>query len=472
MATTSLWRVKGYIGKLILYAVNPEKIVEKRTYKTGNNDTNPEQAVSDVLSYVVREDATNNMEYVHAINCGVNSAKRNMLRTKNRFGKSGGVVAYHGYQSFAEGEVTPDIAHSIGVALADELWGDDFQVIVATHIDKASHIHNHFVINTVSINDGHKFHRTKKDYYEMREVSDRLCKEYGLSVIEHPANKGMNYGEWQAGNNGGQTIRGAIREAIDMAVRASITPKQFLECMDELGFIIDQSGKHAKIKQVGNERFVRFKSLGPGYSIEDILERIYNNDRSIMPQFPEQENPSQVLEEEDESVSEMNYVSLFRSYNRALNIAAQRPMNNFRVYYLVRKDTSAMRLYTDSLDLVLDHNLKTGQDVIDYKAQAMGQIDEIRKKRNEMRNLLRRAQRAGNTVEADKAQFNIEAYSRELSKLRREVTTCDEVLKRSAQVRDNLKRIEQQKFRGKEEVANEHISGRGRSGRENEPKRS
>ena len=472
MAVTSLWRVKGYIGRLILYATNPDKTVEKKIIETGNNDADPEQALSDVLSYVGRNEATEDMEYVYGIDCGVKSAKEDMMSVKCRFSKVGGVTAYHGYQSFAEGEVTPDVAHKIGKKLAEELWGDHFQVLVTTHLDKESHIHNHFVINTVSKLDGHKFHRTEKDYYKMREVSDRLCREHGLSVISRPAEKGMNYAEWQAERDGKSTVRSTIREAIDMAVRASVTPQQFLSFMDEFGFVIDQSGKHAKIKQIGNERFVRFRSLGSGYSIEEILERIDNNDKSRLPKIPTQENPQQIFDGEDEPVSEMGYIPLYRSYHRALNIASERPHTNIRIYYLVRQDTSAMRLYTDSLDLVVDHNLKTGQDVINYKAEAMRQIDENMRLRQEMRNALKRAERAGDTVEAGKARYNIEVYSCKLSQLRREVTTCDEVLDRSRHVRDNLMRIEQEKFRGKERIANEHISGRGGSGRKNEPKRS
>lgn len=472
MAVTSLWRVKGYIGRLILYATNPDKTVEKKIVETGNNDTNPEKALGDVISYAGRNEATENMEYVFGINCGVRSAKEDMMAVKKHFSKLGGTIAYHGYQSFAKGEVTPDKAHEIGIELAEELWGDHFQVLVTTHLDKESHIHNHFVINTVSKLDGHKFHRTEKDYYQMREVSDRLCREHGLSVISKPAEKGMNYAEWQAEKDGRSTVRGTIREAIDMAVRASVTPQQFLAFMDEFGFVIDQSGKHAKIKQVGNERFVRFRSLGPGYSIEEILERIDANDKSRLPKIPPQENGKQIFDGEDEPASEMEYIPLYRCYHRALLLASERPQTNIRIYYLVRQDTSAMRLYTDSLDLVVDHNLKTGQDVLNYKAEAMRQIDENRKLRQEMRNALKRAERAGDTVEAGKARYNIEVYSRRLSQLRREVTTCDEVLERSRHVRDNLTRIEQEKFRGKEKIADEHISGRGGSSRENEPKRS
>ena len=122
-----------------------------------------------------------------------------MLAVKRRFGKETGTVAYHGYQSFAPGEATPEMAHEIGLQLAQQLWGEKYQVVVATHLDKESHLHNHFVLNTVSFVDGIKYHRTAKDYHDMQTTSDALCREYGLSVIEEPhRGKGKHYGEWRA----------------------------------------------------------------------------------------------------------------------------------------------------------------------------------------------------------------------------------------------------------------------------------
>lgn len=112
-------------------------------------------------------------QLVSGINCLPGTARFEMMAVKKRFGKEGGTVAYHGYQSFATGEVTPEVAHEIGVKLARNLWGDRYQVLVATHLDKASHIHNHFLINTVSFLDGKKFYRNNKDYYDMRRDLSR-----------------------------------------------------------------------------------------------------------------------------------------------------------------------------------------------------------------------------------------------------------------------------------------------------------
>lgn len=153
------------------------------------------QGLSDVIDYAVNSEKTQAADgeqeeilhsFVSGVNCHPRTAREEMLAVKRRFGKENGTVAYHGYQSFAPGEATPELAHEIGLRLARQLWGDRYQVVVATHLDKANHLHNHFVVNTVSFIDGIKYHRTAKDYHDMQAASDALCREYGLSVIEDP----------------------------------------------------------------------------------------------------------------------------------------------------------------------------------------------------------------------------------------------------------------------------------------------
>ena len=137
-------------------------------------------------------------------------------------------MAYHGYQSFASGEVTPELAHEIGLSLAKKLWGEKYQVLVATHLDRENHLHNHFVVNTVSFVDGIKYHRTEQDYFDMQRESDRLCREYGLSVIENPQRgKSKHYGEWRAEQEGRPTYLSLIKADVDTAIRQSMTERQF-----------------------------------------------------------------------------------------------------------------------------------------------------------------------------------------------------------------------------------------------------
>lgn len=467
MAVTSLWRVKGYIGKVVMYAINPEKTSKPVSYQTDAKGAGAEDTLSGIVSYVERDEATNLKSLVYGIKCHKDTAVQDMMAVKRKFEKTDGVIAYHGYQSFAEGEVTPDKAHEIGKALAKELWGNRYQVLITTHLDKDSHIHNHFVINTVSYVDGKKYHRTKQDYYQMREVSDRLCKEYGLSVIRNPKAKGKSYAEWRAEFEGRPTVRGTIREAIDIAVSGSGSRLEFLDAMDQMGFIIDQSGKYPKIKHVGGERFVRFNSLGPGYSPEEILERIQYNDYPEFPEVPPQESPQQIFEGQDRPVASMNYTAVYHCFVTALRITTERPQTNKKMCFLVREDQGKMRSYSDQLLMLTEHKIKNREQLLAYRAEATAQIPEVIKLRQDMRNALKRAIRAGDEAMISKTKYNIDIYTRQLKKLRREIGACDGVLERMDSVREKLTRIESEKFRGKDRLKNEHISRSGRSSSEN-----
>lgn len=468
MAVTSLWRVKGYIGKVVMYAMNPKKTTESVSFQTGAEKVSAENTLGGIVSYVERDEATNLKSLVYGIKCHKDTAVQDMMAVKRKFEKTDGVIAYHGYQSFAEGEVTPDKAHEIGKALAKELWGYRYQVLITTHLDKDSHIHNHFVINTVSYVDGKKYHRTKQDYYNMREVSDRLCKEYGLSVIEKPKTKGKSYAEWKAEFEGRPTVRGTIREAIDIAVRGSGSRLEFLDAMDQMGFIIDQSGKYPKIKHIGGERFVRFNSLGPGYSPEEIIERIRNNEYPEFPEVPPQESPQQIFDGQTERVAAMNYTEVYHCFVTALKITTERPNTNKKMCFLVREDQGKMRSYSDQLLMLTEHKIETKEQLLAFREKATAQIPEVIKLRQDMRNALKRAIRAGDETMISKTKYNIDIYSRQLKKLRREINACDGVLERMESVREKLTRIEDEKFRGKDRLKNEHISRSGRSGSTNE----
>lgn len=159
MATTSLWHIKGRLKDLIDYVENPEKTVP-------GDDL---QDFLDVFSYVRNPEKTDNGEYVSAVNCLKETALEQMILTKKQYQKSGGYIAWHGYQSFKPNEVTPEQCHKIGLKLAGEMWGDKYQIIVTTHLDK-EHLHNHFCFNSVSFIDGRKYDYSKSEQKRLREV--------------------------------------------------------------------------------------------------------------------------------------------------------------------------------------------------------------------------------------------------------------------------------------------------------------
>ena len=192
MAVTAIWDIKGRVDKVISYATNPQKTdVSAMQYAADLH------AIERVVEYTADEMKTEKCCFVSGINCDPDQAAHQFVKSKKHWKKEGGIVAFHGYQSFRAGEVDADTAHQIGVALAKELWGDRFEVVVATHLN-TDHYHNHFVINSVSLYDGYKYNDCKESYRRMREVSDRLCKEHNLSVIKYPQGKKKNYLEWSA----------------------------------------------------------------------------------------------------------------------------------------------------------------------------------------------------------------------------------------------------------------------------------
>ena len=247
MATTSIWRVNGWLGKVLIYIENPDKTENPDFFEKQDMDGKEAQGLADVIEYAVQQQKTGKAvesegetvmrQFVSGVNCSPSTARDEMIAVKKRFGKEDGTVAYHGYQSFAPGEATPELAHEIGLALAKKLWGEKYQVLVATHLDRENHLHNHFVVNTVSFVDGIKYHRTEQDYFDMQRESDRLCREYGLSVIENPQRgKSKHYGEWRAEQEGRPTYLSLIKADVDTAIRQSMTERQFFYHLRQMGY--------------------------------------------------------------------------------------------------------------------------------------------------------------------------------------------------------------------------------------------
>ena len=299
MATTSIWRVNGWLGKVLIYIENPDKTENPAAYEKQGMDGKEAQGLSDVIEYAVQQKKTGKIavddedvpvmqRFVSGVNCSPTTARDEMIAVKKRFGKEEGTVAYHGYQSFAPGEATPEMAHEIGLKLAKALWGEKYQVLVATHLDKAHHLHNHFVVNTVSFLDGIKYHRTEKDYFDMQRESDRLCREYGLSVIENPKRgKSKHYGEWRAEQEGRPTYLSLIKADVDAAIRQSMTERQFFYRLRQMGYDI-KVGKDITVRPYDRPHGRKLvRNLGEDYSLENIRKRILAQRRPQRVETPE-----------------------------------------------------------------------------------------------------------------------------------------------------------------------------------------
>ena len=243
MAVTKIKAIRGTLSKAIAYILNPEKTDEKLL----------------VSSYgCASETAAREFEWTRKI-----AEQKGMNPVK--------IIARHVIQSFEIGEVTPELAHEIGKQFADEILGGKYEYVLTTHIDK-DHVHNHLIFNAVDFVDYHAYKSYKRIYYDMREVSDRLCKENGLSVIPPSQNKGMGYKEYTEAKRG-TSWKQKLKQTIDRLVITAKDYDDFLRLMQEAGYEI-KTGKYISFRGEGQERFTRSKTIGENYTEERIKERI------------------------------------------------------------------------------------------------------------------------------------------------------------------------------------------------------
>ena len=243
MAVTKIKAIRGTLSKAIAYILNPEKTDEKLL----------------VSSYgCASETAAREFEWTRKI------AEQNGMNPVR-------IIARHVIQSFEIGEVTPELAHEIGKQFADEILGGKYEYVLTTHIDK-DHVHNHLIFNAVDFVDYHAYKSYKRIYYDMREVSDRLCKENGLSVIPPSQNKGMGYKEYTEAKRG-TSWKQKLKQTIDRLVITAKDYDDFLRLMQEAGYEI-KTGKYISFRAEGQERFTRSKTIGENYTEERIKERI------------------------------------------------------------------------------------------------------------------------------------------------------------------------------------------------------
>ena len=254
MAVTKIWTIKDSLQRVLDYAANPDKTEY--------------DALAQTLHYAENDAKTKlneSAQLVTGIHCRADHAWEDMRAVQERFGKTDGVVALHAYQSFREGEVTPEQCHEIGVALARKVWDKRFQVLVATHMN-TDNPHNHFVINSVSYVDGKKYEQRRSQYAEFRAASDKLCREYGLSVVEQPkAKEPARYAR--------------MREAIDQACEDASTAEDFHRALYRQGYIFgsDPNRKYATIRARDGGRAVRLYRLGEEYDLAAIDDRLRGN---------------------------------------------------------------------------------------------------------------------------------------------------------------------------------------------------
>lgn len=360
-----------------------------------------------------------------AINCQLDTAYWDMMDTKRRWGKSGGVQGYHIIHSYTPGEVTPMEAHEMGVELAQRLLGDKYEAIVSTHLDH-DHLHCHILFNSVGFMDGAKFRNTFQDYYrDIRGISNEVSRAHGVSVIE-PEAKGEHYAEWSAGQSGKATVRGLIRQDMDAAINSAFTYQTFWEQLARMGYTIKRGPnvKHTAVRPPGGARFIRLASLGDGYTEDAIKERLAGVRRGESPIAASPPKPpsrryavKNGLLPRRPHQKLKGFRALYVHYLYLLGIRRPSPKRP-PLPFSVRKEVTRLNRYAAQFRFLQANRIDNAAQLTMLGDALQTEIDALTDQRKD----LYRRKRRGQDVDGE-----IQAITQKLRPLRQKLKTCGQI---------------------------------------------
>ena len=418
-------------------SVIPVRRLDRAVKYVMNKEKTTAVSLQDALDYAANRDKTEQSCFESSYACTLETAFADMRQTKERWHKLGGVQGYHLVQSFAAGEVTPELAHRIAKELADCVLGGRYEYVIGTHLN-TGHIHSHIVWNSVSCVDGKKYRSNYKSYVtEIRAVSDKLCQKYRLSVIdtENSNHVAKPYAEWLAEKNGQPTWRTAIRQDVDDAIRQSLTWRQFVAALQDKGYELRFNRKYPVLRPPGKERFVRFKTLGKRYTPEAIQTRI------LYPQsyHPYVENPPTIQHGRLHSGKKPHrkLTGLRALYYRYLYELGALPRKPRRPSYAVRQDAYKLDQRIRQMELLSKHNIDTLAQLETHRQALQTEIGQLLTKRKQLPKI-------------DDVQSQRESVNTALKQLRQEERLCRKIAEHSIEVQQHLTearrdRAEQQK---------------------------
>ena len=418
-------------------SVIPVRRLDRAVKYVMNKEKTTAVSLQDALDYAANRDKTEQSCFESSYTCTLETAFADMRQTKERWHKTGGVQGYHLVQSFAAGEVSPELAHQIAKELADRVLGGRYEYVIGTHLN-TGHIHSHIVWNSVSCVDGKKYRSNYKSYVtEIRAVSDELCRKYKLSVIdtENSNHVAKPYAEWLAEKNNQPTWRTAIRQDVDEAIRQSLTWRQFLTVLDRKGYEVRMRRKYPVLRPPGKERFVRFKTLGKRYTPEAIQTRI------LYPQsyHPYVENPPTIqhgrLRSRKKPCRKLTGLrALYYRYLYELGALPHKPRSSS---YAVRQDAYKLDQRIRQMEFLSRNNIDTLTQLETHRQALQTEIRQLLTKRKQL-------------PKTDEVQSQHESVNTALKQLRQEERLCRKIAEHSLEVQQHLTearrdRAEQQK---------------------------
>ena len=400
MAITKIWKFKSRLNQLIEYAINGEKTEQKL--------------------------------YVSGINCIPDTAFYEMKNVKKQFFKTEGIECFHGIQSFVKDEVTLEQAHEIGVKLADELWGENFQVIVSTHLN-TDNIHNHFVINSVSFIDGKRFYNTKRDYALMRKTSDRLCKEYVVTVLKQEE----KYNKYSTSN----LYKELMRDSIDYAIASSKDYDEFIQILKDLDYIITDRNNSLSIRREPYKRNTRIeKQFGKNYSKENIFKRILETQAT----FPYSPDPYLLINRTYKyynNIKEKHYpqkgsiLYLIFHYKKLFGIKTENDLksNITRITPELIREIKKMDEYSNQAKLLVTNNINPEEELLKFEKSIYEKINPLKSERE---NLWKKYKKTKTDNEKKDIENQIIDISKKISPLVEQIKCCNNITNRLNRIKN------------------------------------
>lgn len=425
MAVTSLWKISSNLNNTINYIEDKNKTLKD---------------LDNAIDYAKNKDKTEDMFYITGINCNVKYAKQEMKQVKKVFNKENGILGFHGYQSFKENEVTPELAHEIGVKLANEMWGDKYQVIVSTHLN-TNHIHNHFVVNSVSYIDGEKFNSCRATTARLRSINDSLCLEYNLSTIEEKkcSKSGIDFSYYLKKDN----YQTSTKKDIDLFISRSSSYSEFINMLENNNYEVTNRYGKLSIRNKRYKRNVRIeRAFGDDYSIENIKQRI----------LEEREDYSHVNDEyisfnQFKKKNKLKYggiISLYKYYCFLLKIY---PSKRSKYPSVIQEDVDLLNMYNNVNNLINKYELSSENDFNDLTNNLKIKYEEKYSLRTKLRNEYK--------VNKDEGVLNkVRLLNQELKELDKEINICFFMNVNNDEINNKVNNLENER---KEMIKNESI---------------
>ena len=448
MATTKIWAVHTRLDKVIDYATDEEKTILK-TIKA-------DEGLELVYKYATNSKKTEEQFFVTGVNCIPEIALDEMRITKRFYAKNEKIVGFHAYQSFAKGEVQPELAHKIGVRLAEEMWGDRFQVVVTTHLN-TNCIHNHFVLNSISFKDGKSYYDNRENYALLRETSDLLCDEYGLSVIQEKAcpKSKINYSNYLKNKYQNSNYYITTKEDIDRAIAQAYSYKDFENIMKAMRYTLTYRAEKLSVCRVGYKRNIRVpRAYGSEYTVDRITERIQEEKATRVPFQELYARKRYTCKKSYKIIKKMDkkfHSSLYRLYlyyryklNSYRKTEYRKPLTEEQ-----RKAIKQMDKYSNEAKFLCRNNINSTEELFSYKKLLNTEILDIESK---IRSLNKKIKNADKSEIQDLTNIKSDLYAKKVF-LKKEVELCEGIEKRIPIIKEELKENEFERERD----INEHI---------------